>query len=163
MAREYKGKSSTVITSRLSQRVVADYLREVHVNGRTRITAYAKHIDPGIYSLEPAKARRQLDALYNREDYEELQEMIISEERETMLRKSSLLQNKAMQLLVSTIDAAQQILDSPEVTASDVKTAASVVSSLMPALKGTTDQGGDDGGHRISPQQRRERAKGVIN
>ena len=159
----FKGSTKKVMISKVSQGKVVDYLRAVYVDGKTRTAAYAENIDASIYELTPKEIQSKLDWVSKgREDFEELKEMVVNEENERMLRRSGLMQQKAMELLVSTVDAAQRLVSEEDVDAKAITSAAGVIKTLMPAFEVIAGKGsGDEGG--ASPAERKARARKVIN
>lgn len=129
------GTRRMIVASKVSDRKMADYIRAVVVDGKRRIVAYAENIDPSIYEMDPDQMRAKLDSCKLHKNYNSLKEMVEAEEREHMLRRSGTLQNKAMELLVSTIEAAQVRLHSEDVDSKDIAMAAGVVKSLLPAFQ----------------------------
>lgn len=159
---KFRGKDRGVQISRVSQAKIADYLRAVYVDGKTRIAAYAENIDSSIYSLEPKEIQNKLDWVSKgRRDFEELKEMVVSEEQERMLRRSGLMQQKAMELLVSTVEAAQNLVTHEDATAKEVTAAAGVIKTLMPAFETIANSSKVDTG--ASAAERKARVRKVIN
>lgn len=160
--RTYKGTKKQIMIGKVSQAKIADYLRDVYVNGKTRVSAYAENIDSSIYSLDPKSIQNKIDwVAKGRDDFEELKEMVISEEQERMLRRSSLMQQKAMELLVSTVEAAQRRVQDEEASPKDITAAAGVIKTLMPAFESIANVKNENTG--ISAADRRARARSVIN
>lgn len=159
--KRYLGNQRKVMISKVSQAKIVDYLRDVYINGKTRVTAYAENIDPSIYELRPTEIQAKLDWLpTGRPDFAELKEMVLSEENERMLRRSGLMQQKAMELLVSTVDAAQRMVQEEDADAKTVAAAAGVIKTLMPAFETIASTNKDTG---ASQTQRKSRAQKVIN
>ena len=158
----YKATTDKVMISKVSQAKIVDYLRDVYVNGKTRAVAYAENIDSSIYELSPSEIQSKIDWLSKgREDFGELKEMVVAEENERMLRRSGLMQQKAMELLVSTVDAAQRLVTNDDATAKDVSSAAGVIKNLMPAFEVIAGAKNENTG--ASPAQRKDRVRRVIN
>lgn len=161
--RAFRATNHEINVSKVHPSKISEYIRAVYVDGKPRITAFAEHIDPGVYSHSLDSARRRIERVNARPDFEELKELIVSEENERMLRRSGMLQKKAMELLVSTIEASQRLLDSDEATAKDVQAAAGVVKSLVPAFQAINqDMETVNNPNKLTDKQRRERASRAI-
>ena len=159
---KYTAEERKVRISKVSQAKIADYLRDVYVNGKTRVTSYAENIDPSIYELSPKEIQTKLDWIAKgRKDFEELKEMVIAEEQERMMRRSGLMQQKALELLVSTVDAAQRLVEAEEVDPKAVTSAAGVIKTLMPAFETIAGAKTDRGG--ASDAERKARVSKVLN
>lgn len=158
----FSGEVRSIRISKVSQRKISEYIRDVYINGKPRIVAYAENIDPTIYSLESESARNKLDSVSrDRDDFKELKDMVLKEDREHMLRRSGLLQRKSMELLISTIDAAQRALDDGGGDPRAISSATGVLKTLMPALEAVNRK--DENYDSVSPEKRKNRARLVIN
>lgn len=159
-------KNATTATKMFNVRNIGDsklfeYIRAIHVEGSTRAAAYAKYINSNIYSMTPDQIRRRLDTLKNHPRYDEIRDIVLAEEQDYILRRSATLQNKAMELLVSTMEAAQRRITSDDSDSKDIQAAATVIKSLMPAYQAINQPREDP--NAASPSQRKNRARMVIN
>lgn len=160
--KRYTGRGTKVMISKVSQGKIVDYLRAVYVDGKTRAAAYAENIDPSIYSLTPQEIQDKIDwVAKGRKDFEELKEMVIAEENERMLRRSGLMQQKALELLVSTVEAAQRRVEDPDADPKDITAAAGVIKTLIPAFESIASAKNNNTGP--SEAERKLRARKVIN
>lgn len=120
---------------------IYDYIKKIEVDGLPRIRAYAEAIDEKIYDLPPAAAHRKLDRV--REDYpeyEEIKEMVLAEESNWAIRKSHTAQDKALSLLVNSINKANEMLENPDCSSKDLMAATSVLKTIMPAITAVNDK-----------------------
>lgn len=138
-----------------------EYIRAIYVEGSTRAAAYVKYIDSDAYSLTPKTLQNRMDAIPKLERYEELKSIVLTEERDYILRRSATLQNKAMELLVSTMEAAQKRIEGEDASSKDIQAAATVIKSLMPAYQAINQPAEDP--NAATPGQRRSRVKAIIN
>lgn len=159
----FKGSTKKIMVSKVSQAKIVDYLRDVYVNGKTRTVSYAENIDPNLYSYTPEEIQAKIDWLpKGRDDFTRLKEMVLAEENERMMRRSGLMQQKAMELLVSTVEAAQRRVSDEDATPKDIMAASGVIKSLMPAFETIAGAGGNKESG-ASAADRRSRARKVIN
>lgn len=112
-----------------------EYIKKIEVEGLPRVRAYAEAIDGHIYDLEPEVISKRLDYLRaNHPLYNEIREMVLSEQKDWALRRSSALQGKALDLLSNLIDKANEIATNPDADAKDLNVAVSTLRSIMPAF-----------------------------
>lgn len=147
---------------KVHQSKVYDYIRKVEIDGLPRLRAYAEAIDEKIYNLEPGAANRKLDRV--REDYpeyNELREMVLSEQKDWALRKSYVIQDKAISLLVNVLDKANKLVESDDCDPKDLAAANNVLKSIMPAIKAVTDNSGSEA--KVNTEDRSARVAKYIN
>lgn len=127
--------------SKLSQSKVYEYIKKIEVDGLPRVRAYAEAIDPAIYDLQPESMRKKLDRL--KEDYpnfDEIKEMVLAENKDWAMRRSGVIQNKAMDLLSNLLDKANQIATDPNADAKDLNVAVSTLRSILPAFTAVNEK-----------------------
>lgn len=125
----------SVRQSKLSQTKVYEYLKKVEIDGLPRIRAYAETIDKSIYDMNPESARKRLDRL--KEEYpnfDGIREMVLAENKDWALRRSGVIQNKALDLLCNLLDKANTIAEDPNADAKELNIAVSTLRSIMPAF-----------------------------
>lgn len=121
--------------SKVSQENVYAYIKDVELNGVPRVVAFANHIDKGIYDHTPAEINQKIKYFQNNHPaYAMLKEMVMQEEKDWMLKRSSALQNKALDLLSNLLDKANDIAKDPESDAKELNVAVSTLKSIMPAF-----------------------------
>lgn len=126
---------------KVHQSKIYEYIRKIEIDGLPRIRAYAEAIDDKIYDLPAGAAHRKLDRV--REDYpeyNELRELVLAEQKDWAMRRAHVVQDKAVDLLVSSIDAALAMVKKEDVNAKDLTAATGVLKSLLPALNTAQSQ-----------------------
>jgi hypothetical protein len=149
-----------VIPSKVAASKVYEYIKMVETQGIPRIKAYAKCIDPEIYSMTPSQIAHRLDYFQNSyKGYAEIKEMVLQEEKDWMLRRNSSLQNKALDLLSNLLDKANEIATDPEADAKELNTAINTLKSVLPAFQAVGSRTSQDTDQR----DKKSRAAGYIN
>lgn len=144
---------------KIAQKKVYDYIRKIEVDGLPRVRAYAEAIDPRIYELTPNKIADKLDALrQQRGDFKELEEMVRAEQADWILRRSAVIQDKAVELLANLIDKANDLASKPEADVKELNTAISTLKTIMPAFTGMNNKTNVD-----NSSDRKARAGKFIN
>ena len=150
-----------VSPKKVSASKVCDYIRSAYLDGKTRIMSYAETIDPNVYKAQYRYQYELIEKLESRDDFQDLKTMVMEEDQKDMLLRSSSAQRKAFDLLMSTIEAAQQgVKDNP----SDPKVlqaASTVLKTLAPAFTAIQDDNRDNSVKRV--EARRARAAKVIS
>lgn len=160
MAEGYTGKDKQVRINKLAESKVYDYIKKVEVDGLPRIRAYAESIDPAIYDLPPVTVRKKLDYLKEAyPTYSEIRETVLAEQKDWALRKSSAIQNKAVDLLSNLLDKANEIARDPDADAKDLNVAVSTLKSIMPAFTAI----GNNANRDTSTTDKKARAGKFIN
>lgn len=130
-----RANKKSVIPSKVSPAKKYEYFKKVEIDGLPRIRAYAEAIDNTIYDLPPTAVTDKLHYLKTAwKDYDEIREMVLAERADWNLRRSTVAQDKAMELLNATLDRAIELAKDPE---GDVKTfnaAIQTLKTIMPAL-----------------------------
>lgn len=136
-----KYNKTGVMPSKVAASKVYEYIKMVETQGVPRIKAYAKCIDPEIYSMTPGQITSRLDYFQTHyKGYNDIKEMVLQEEQDWMLRRNSSLQNKALDLLSNLMDKANEIATDPEADAKDLNVAVSTLKSIMPAFSAIGDR-----------------------
>lgn len=121
--------------TKVSPSKVMSYIRDIELNGKTRIQAYAENIDSKIYDWTPEKISWKLNHLRERyPGYKEMKESVLAEDREWGLRKSVAIQGAAVDLLMNTIHRANELVNKEGVTAKDLQAATTTLKAIMPAF-----------------------------
>lgn len=119
---------------KVSPTKVTNYIRSAYLDGKTRLYSYATEIDPNVYQA-PYRYQFELIAkLEARDDFEDLKSMVVEEDQKDMLLRSSSAQRKAFDLLMSTIEAAQQAVTDNPTDPKALQAASGVLKTLAPAL-----------------------------
>lgn len=113
---------------------VADYIRRVHIDGIARSTAYEECVDPRAKEIKLAQRYTYINRLESRPDYENLKQFIMEEDQKDMILRSQTVRNKALELLMSTLESAHKGVienaDDPKM----LSAASGVLKSLTPIL-----------------------------
>lgn len=145
--------------SKISQAKLYEYIKKVELDGYPRIRAYAETIDPEIYKLEPSKAIDRLDSLKERRaDYDDVKAMVLAEQEDWILRRSSVIQDKAVNLLANLIDKANELATKPDADVKELNTAVSTLKTIMPAFTNINNSKAP-----TDTTDRKARAAGFIN
>lgn len=121
--------------AKISQAKLYEYIKKIEVDGMPRIRAYAEAIDPQIYQLEPSKVGKKLDALRDgRDDYDDIKAMVLAEQEDWILRRSSVIQDKAVNLLANLIDKANELATKPDADVKELSAAITTLRTIMPAF-----------------------------
>lgn len=124
-----------VVPSKVGAAKVYEYIKKIEVDGIPRVRAYAESIDPKIYELTPQQISSKLEYFKNAYPaYKEIKEMVLAEQKDWALRRSTAMQNKAMDLLSNLLDKANEIATDPDADAKDLNVAVSTLKSIMPAF-----------------------------
>ena len=149
-----------VVISKLPAGKIEEYIRKVEIDGLPRVRAYAEVIDPRIYDLEPNQIKSRLDSIRTRYNgYDEIHESVMAEHKEWSLRRSSALQNKALDLLSNLIDKANEIATKPEADAKELNIAVSTLKSILPAFTAVSNAGKAN----LETTDKKARASAFIN
>lgn len=135
--------------SKIAQKKIYDYIKKIEVDGLPRVRAYAEAIDPRIYELPPNKIADKLDAVRTyRSDYKELEEMVRAEQKDWILRRSAVIQDKAVSLLANVIDKANELASKPETDVKELSAAIATLKTIMPALTVNNNNNTDNSNDR---------------
>lgn len=132
---------TTVRPARIPQSKRYEYIKKIEVDGYPRLRAYAEVIDPKVYDLTPMEMHSRIAYLKKAwPDYEELREMVLAEQAEWNMRRSSVAQDKAMELLNCTLDKAIELVKDPESDTKAFSAAVNTLRTIMPALTSVTQK-----------------------
>lgn len=120
---------------KVSPTKVCEYIRGAYLDGKTRLAAYAEAIDPNIYSANYRYRFEIIAKLEDRDDFEDLKQMVMEEDSKDMLLRSSSAQRKAFDLLMSTLEAAQESVKSNPDDPKVLQAASGVLKTLTPAFQ----------------------------
>lgn len=130
-----RASRKSILPSKVSQQKRYEYIKKIEVDGYPRIRAYAEVIDPTIYDWAPRNAGEKLNYLKEAwPDYEQIREMVLAEQAEWNLRRSSAAQDKAMELLNATLDKAIELVKDPETDVKGFQAAVATLKTIMPAF-----------------------------
>lgn len=147
---------------KVSPTKVCDYIREVFLNGKPRRDSYFKCIDA---ELAGANYRYQFDVINELEarlDFEDLKTMIMEEDQNDMLRRSSTMQKKSMQLFMDLLDKGIAIANDPSSDDKELAVANNIVKSITPMMKaiyGKNDAPVEDASRLIGPSAKERQAR----
>lgn len=148
------------LPSKISEEKLYNYIKKMEVDGLPRVRAYAEAIDSHIYDLPPSRINDVLDGLKRRaKGYDEIKEMVLAEQQNWALRRSSAVQDKAMNLLTNLLDKANEIATKPDADTKELAQAVSMLRTIMPAFNAVNNTATKD----ISQTDRKKRAAGYIN
>ena len=135
------GQKFLVRPKKLSQAKLYEYIKKQEVDGYPRVRAYAEAIDEKIYELTPLQQKKAIDYLReSREDYDLVKEAVLSENNDQIMRKSAVVQQKAIDLLNNVLDRANAIASDPNTDAKELNTAVQTLKTIMPALTAPKQQ-----------------------
>ena len=144
--------------SKLSASKVYEYIKKIEVDGCPRVRAYAETIDPSIYNLKPAQIKSKLDYLRDSyKGYDELKETVLAEQQDWILRKSSRIQDKSIELLANIIDKANEMVSKPDLDIKEFNASIQTLKTIMPALTANNANTVDN------KAERKRRAQEFIN
>ena len=153
-------KVSYVIPSKVSPNKVCGYIRSAYLDGKTRLSSYAENIDPNVYKAQYRYRFELIDKLERRDDFDDLKTMVMEEDQKDMFIRSASAQRKAFDLLMSTIEAAQQSVSESPADPKTLQAATTVLKTLAPAFQ-AINQEPDDNRRRVV--DRKARAAKVIS
>ena len=120
---------------KVSPTKICEYIRSAYLDGRTRISSYAEHIDPNLYLAAYEYRFELIKKLEARPDFDDLKNMVMEEDAKDMLLRSSSAQRKAFDLLMSTLEAAQESVKSNPSDPKVLQAASGVLKTLTPAFQ----------------------------
>lgn len=132
---EYTFANKLPRPSKISDEKVYNYIKKLEVDGLPRVRAYAEAIDPAIYDLAPGQIEERLESFKRHsKNYNSIKEMVLAEQKEWSLRRSAVMQDKAMNLLNNLLDKANEIATNPDADAKQLAQAVSTLKTIMPAF-----------------------------
>jgi hypothetical protein len=138
---------------------VAEYIRLCYIEGMTRAQSYIQAVNPDALKLEVRTRYNHINALEARDDFQALKDMVMEEDTQDLLRRSSTAQRKALSLLMDTLDAAQQAVRENPTDPKTLASASSILKGLGSAFQAT--QATENDSERML-EARRARAAKVI-
>lgn len=153
-------KKKLPVPSKIADSKVYDYIKKIEIDGLPRVRAYAEAIDRHIYDLTPQEISKKLDYFKGHcPNYDNIKEMVLAEHQDWALRRSAVVQDKAMNLLNNLLDKANEIATNPEADAKQLAQAVSMLKTIMPAFQAVGAAGKAD----TDTTDRKKRAARFIN
>lgn len=138
-------KENRIVPSKISEQKMYEYIKKIEIDGYTRVRAYAEVIDPAIYDMTPSAINHKLDYLRTSwKGFDELREMVLAEQKDWSLRRSSMIQDKAVNLLANLLDKANELATKPDVDAKELNMAISTLKTVMPAFTAVGNNANQD-------------------
>lgn len=119
--------------SRLPASTRYEYFKKIELEGKPRVRAYAEAIDERIYDLSPVGALKKVEYLKTAwKDYDEIRQTVLAEREDSIMRRSQVAQDKAMELLTTLLDRSIEIAKTGD--PKEINASIQTLKTIMPAI-----------------------------